>query len=99
MQAFFESGNVLRGFVSDAGNRIGVIKKFLCTIGCNAGCLGPAVGKDAYWIFRARIADMLDDLENLAFHDASHAIQKSAALAFDFAGIFRLAAQPKNDAA
>ena len=42
---------------------------------------------------------MLDNLENLAFHDASHAIQKSAALTFDFAGIFRLAAQPKNDAA
>jgi hypothetical protein len=33
----------------------------------------------------------------LAFHDASYTIQKRAALALDFAGIFRLAPQPENN--
>jgi hypothetical protein len=44
----------------------------------------------------ARVARVFDDFQDLAFDDAADAIEIRAALAFDVAGVFRLAAQPEN---
>jgi hypothetical protein len=46
----------------------------------------------------ARVASVFDDFQDLAFDDAADAIQVGAALAFDVALVFRLAAQPQNNA-
>ena len=51
------------------------------------------------WGFRggiARVARVFDDFQDLAFDDAADAIQVGAALAFDVALVFRLAAEPEN---
>ena len=37
MEALFEAGNILRGFVRDAGNRICVVDKLLYSCGGRAG--------------------------------------------------------------
>jgi hypothetical protein len=96
-QSLFETGYILGRFVSDAGDGIGVVKKFLSTVGPDARGWRLSFGANACRPFQMSVADVVDDLKNLAFHDASYTIQKRAALALDFAGIFRLASQPENN--
>ena len=45
-----------------------------------------------------RVARVFDDFQDLAFDDAADAIEVGAALAFDVALVFRLAAKPEHDA-
>jgi hypothetical protein len=45
-----------------------------------------------------RVARVFDYFQDLAFDDAADAIEVGAALAFDVALVFRLAAQPQHNA-
>jgi hypothetical protein len=96
-QSLFEACYILGRFVSDAGDGIRVVKKFLSTVRPDARGWRLGFGTNAWRPLQVSIANVVDDLKNLAFHDASYTIQKRAALALDFAGIFRLASQPKNN--
>ena len=89
---FFEAGDVLSGFVGDAGNRVSVVEQLLRAVGDS---VAPAEHAGA--LHSGRGAGMVHDLEHLAFNDAAYAIQIRAALALDLTGIFRFAAQPEDD--
>src|ERR1700722_7844748 len=96
MSAQIEAGNILRGFVSDAGDRIGVMQKFLNAVGRADG--GTFLEKPRRLRVRRRgfAGSELADFEDLAFDNPSDAIKVGAAIALDVAWIFRGAAKPED---
>src|SRR5580704_1017650 len=92
-QPFFETRDVLRGFVRHPGNRICVVNQFLRAV-AGGGWTAFAKHSRAWRFFR--FAGMFGNLQNLAFHDPSNAIQIRTPLAFQFARILGLSPQPEN---
>src|SRR5712692_10352280 len=94
MNVLFESGDVLRGFGSDARNQVGIADQLAAA---------PAFRRNLFARFSARGRGLgrgvvaFDDLNNLALADTPHLIQVGAALALDLVGIGGPARNPVNN--
>src|SRR5215470_7242606 len=99
MQTLFETGDVLRGFVDDTGNRVGVIEEALYAVRrCHGGRTGAVASCRSRRALRVlRRNRLLRDVEDLSFDNAAHFIQIGAALALDFRTFDGLAPQPDNN--
>src|SRR5271168_3680759 len=82
-RALFHSGNILRGFVGYARNRIRVIEK--TRVGCVRGSIcsrlafrGPL---RRLWLY---VGGLVHDFQDLSFDDAADFIEIEPALALDF---------------
>ena len=81
---FFEAGDVLGGFVGDAGNGVGVVEKLLRAVRRRRGWRAFRQDAGPFGARNVSIAGaVVNDFEDLAFDDAADAVQVGAALAFD----------------
>src|SRR5713226_10744777 len=94
MNVLFESGDVLRGFVSNAGNQVGIADQLAAA---------PAFWRKLFARLAAggrglgRGVVAFNDLHNLALTDTPHLIQIGAALALDLVGIGGPPGNPVNN--
>jgi hypothetical protein len=99
---FDGSYDVLRGFVGDAGDGVGVVEELPRAVGQSGGVLGeesaaPTVLPRARFLGVRGVA-VVGYLEHLAFDDAADAVQISAPLALEIRGVHGLLPQPEEDA-